>query len=130
MTERASGTRPRPVNPQIPILGDVVKYRIDPGFYKGNNMVIINLDKWNSLSPELKALMGKSYEEGEVRDNVYIAADARKEAATMQKAGMQIVTLPRKAAEAYQKLAVDLMWQRVEKSAPENAKALRAKFAK
>ena len=111
-------------------LGDVVKYRIDPGFYKGNNMVIINLDKWNSLSPELKALMGKSYEEGEVRDNVYIAADARKEAATMQKAGMQIITLPREAAEAYQKLAVDLMWQRVEKSAPENAKALRAKFAK
>ena len=111
-------------------LGDVVKYRVDPGFYRGNNMVIINLDKWNSLSQEMKDLLTKSYEEGEVRDNVYLAADARKEAATLQKAGMQIIELDANAAAAYHKLAIDVIWKRLEKRSPEHAKALRAKFAK
>jgi len=111
-------------------LGEVVKYRVDPGFYLGNNMVIINLDTWKRLSPELRTLLDKSFQEGEVRDNMYIAADARKETAAMQKSGMQIIKLEPKVAKAYQKLAVEVMWNRLEKRSPENAKALRAKFTK
>ncbi|OGA47384.1 MAG: hypothetical protein A3G25_18775 [Betaproteobacteria bacterium RIFCSPLOWO2_12_FULL_63_13] len=111
-------------------LGEVVKYRVDPGFYKGNNMVIINLDTWNKLSPDLKALLDKSFEEGEVRDNMYIAADARSETAKMQKAGMQIIKLDPKSAAAYQKVSIDVIWNRLEKRVPDTAKALRAKFTK
>ena len=93
-------------------------------------LVIINLDTWKKLSPDLKALLDKSYEEGEVRDNMYIAADARSETAKMQKAGMQIIKLDPKTAAAYQKLSIDVIWSRLEKKAPETAKLLRAKFTK
>lgn len=111
-------------------LGEVVKYRVDPGFYKGNNMVIINLDTWNKLSPELKTLLETSYRDGEVRDNMYIAADARSETAKMQAAGMKVINLDPPSAKAFQKLSIDVIWKRLEQKAPENAKLLRAKFTK
>ena len=111
-------------------LTGIVKYRVDPSFYKGNNLVLINLDKWNALPQDLRALMTKSYRDGELRSNMYVAADAKKEELAMKKGGMKIITLTGKAAKAYHKLAVDLIWQRLEKRSPKNTAALRAKFAK
>jgi TRAP-type C4-dicarboxylate transport system substrate-binding protein len=111
-------------------LTGVVKYRIDPGFYKGNNLVLANLDKWKALPKDLRDLIEKRFHEGELRSRIYVAADARKEEAALVKGGMQIVTLEGKGAEAYRKLAYDLIWRRLEKRAPANAKALAAKFRK
>jgi TRAP-type C4-dicarboxylate transport system substrate-binding protein len=98
----------------------VTKYAIDPGFYQVDTIGLINRDKWNSLSNEVKKLLTDTAIAMEQEMQKYfkdlIAADAQK----LAEKGIKIVQLPPDEAEVYLKTAYDAVWQQVLKACPEN----------
>src|SRR5690606_35867848 len=108
----------------------IVKYRVDPSYYKGNNLVLINLDKWKSLPQAKRDLLEAKYQGAETRSNIYVGKEAEKETAELVKGGMEIIKLEGQAAKNYHQLAYDLVWKRLEERAPGSVAELKKKFRK
>ena len=112
-------------------LAKLVKYRIDPPFYHLANVVLINLDKWNSLSKPAQDILlkvGAEYEKESI-DNMNQAAKA--DDAAIKKAGVQIFTMPPAGAKKYLHIAYEAMWKRAPSLLNKNeAELLRAKMYK
>lgn len=109
----------------------VVKYRIDPSYYRINNFILINLDKWKSLPKADKDLLHSAalnYEKGSAR--FYLEA-AKVDEKALVGAGMQIIHLKGKAAKVYLKAADDGVINRITKEVgADEVKALLAKEMK
>lgn len=109
----------------------LVKYQINPSFYRMNNLIMVNLDKWNSLTEaqrEMITAVGRHYESESTK---YWLSLAKKDEAEMKSAGMEIVQLEGKPAQDYLKAANEAVWARFTKLVgPEMAKEYRAKFVK
>lgn len=118
--------------PGVALLGlginKIVKYRVDPQFYTANNLVVVNLDKWKTLSKDVRAVLKAKGREYEEISHGYIAEAAKKEEAVLIKGGMQIITLKDKAAKNYLNTAYEISWARLKKRAPKYADLLREKF--
>ena len=95
----------------------MVKYRIDPSYYRLNNFVIMNLDKWKALPRKAKDLLEKTALTYEKESNNYYLSLAAKDEAEMKAGGMQIITLQGKAATDYVNAANAAVWKRFEKIA-------------
>lgn len=108
-------------------LTGIVKYRLDPSFFKGNNLVLMNLDKWKAMPQALRELVEKRFQEAEVRSNVYVTKQAKIEEAELIKGGMEIMTLTGAGAKNYLEITNAGIWKRLEERSPV-AKELRAKF--
>ena len=107
-----------------------LKYRIDPQFMRTDVLVIINNDKFKSLSPAAQKLVADT---AIAFENAQYAAETTqtgKEDADMQKAGIKPVVLSGPGRAKYVTMAHETGWQRVKERAPENYEALRAKFYK
>ena len=110
-------------------LGKVAKYRIDPPFYHLANAVLINLDKWNSMSKEAQDLISKVAREYETASVQHIKDAGTKDAAGVAASGVEIFKLEGDAEKAYLKSAYDAMWARAGKKIPaEELATLRAKL--
>lgn len=112
-------------------LAKAVKYRIDPPFYHLANLVLINIDKWNSLSKkaqDILANVGAAYE----RESIdYIKNAGERDAAAVRKSGVQVFELKGAQAEKYLDTAYEAMWGRVAKKlGKKETAALRAKLYK
>jgi len=93
-------------------LGHLVKYRIDPPFYHLANVLLVNLDKWNSMPAPARALVSTvaaEYETASI-DNMLRAAKEDEEA--MRAAGVQIFAMQGAGARKYLEIAYEAMWQR------------------
>lgn len=103
----------------------VTKYRVDPGFYTTNAALIVNLDRWKSLSASQRAYLQKKA--WELAD--YISATAEERNAHYRKeqaeAGIQVIELKGKDAERYLRAADDSAWEEAMKLDPENAPKLK-----
>jgi TRAP-type transport system periplasmic protein len=112
-------------------LAKAVKYRIDPPFYHLANLVLINMDKWNSLSKEAQDILtrvGLEYEKASID---YIKQAGDRDAEAVKKSGVEVFELTGKAREKYLEAAYESMWGRVgEKLSKEETAALRAKLYK
>ena len=108
----------------------LVKYRIDPGFFQTDLSVIVNLDKWNSLSQEARDYLQKATIEYEKESYEFFQALQKTDAAEMEKRGMQIIKLDEAAGAAFRKAAADVAWARLKERDPTNYEAMRAKFYK
>ncbi|NYT67608.1 TRAP transporter substrate-binding protein DctP [Pusillimonas noertemannii] len=107
---------------------EVTKARVDPGFYNADASILINLDKWKSLSDEQRDFLTKMgiWFESTNADNAAInAAEAKKQA----DAGMIVYSLEGEEREKWLHIAREAGWAAFEKIAPANAKILREKFA-
>ena len=105
------------------------KYRVDPGFYSVDVGVLVNLDKWKSLTPAQRDLLLKTvtWMEGLSTKNVELnAAELKHQAA----AGIQPITFSGPDAEKWLKTAADAGWAYVRQVAPEYADKLRALLTK
>lgn len=102
----------------------VVKFRIDPGFYRSNMSVIVNLKKWNELSNDVKAALEREAVRYE-RDSVgYMKALRDKDEKVLLDGGMRIIKLEGEAAKHYLGAANSAVWRALEKRS-KNARALR-----
>jgi TRAP-type C4-dicarboxylate transport system substrate-binding protein len=100
-------------------------YRIDPGFYQVDVNFLVNLDRWNGLSDEAKAVLEDAalWIEEKNADNIEINA---REAAAQAEAGIETITFDEAMAEEYLALAQEAGWRVVEEIDAEAAADLRA----
>jgi TRAP-type C4-dicarboxylate transport system substrate-binding protein len=112
-------------------LAKVVKYRIDPPFYHLANLVLINQDKWKSLSKEAQAVLTKVAAEYEKSSVDYMHKAGEADAAAVAKEGVQVFHMSPEGAKKYLAIAYDAMWGRAKsKLSAEEYAALRAKLYK
>ena len=105
-----------------------VKYRIDPGVLGLVMTLQMNMDRWNTLPPDVQALLlveSLRYEHDSRERFLQIEAG---EKARLAAEGITFVELPEEAAPVYTGLASDAVWARMAKQVPEAAARLRLLF--
>ena len=105
-----------------------LKYRVDPGYFQTDLVILVNLDKWNSLSDKAKQILQDTAIAWEEESYEELQALREKEDALMKERGMQVVELPPEAAEAYLTAAYEEAWSRLKERDPTHYQALRDKF--
>jgi TRAP-type C4-dicarboxylate transport system substrate-binding protein len=107
-----------------------LKYRIDPGYFQTDLVILVNLDKWNALSDEAKQILQDTAIAWEEESYEMLQALRAEEDAEMKKRGMQVVELAPEAADAYLSAAYEEAWSRLKERDPTHYEALREKFFK
>lgn len=105
------------------------KFRVDPGFYQVDVNVIVNLDKWNSLNDEQRALLQKGAEwlEAKNADNAGINAEEAKKQA---EAGIKVIEFTGENRDKWLNAASTAGWDAVKAIDAEQADKLRACLVK
>jgi TRAP-type C4-dicarboxylate transport system substrate-binding protein len=110
---------------------EVLKYRIDPGFYGLDGGVVINLDKWNSLPKDVQDTMQRVVEEYERWTWNRWESEVAKEPAMLKKAGLEVIKLPPEEAKKYVAQAYKAGWDELlTKRAPKEAADIKALLEK
>ncbi len=110
---------------------EVLKYRIDPGFYGLDGAVTINLDKWNSLPKDVQDTMLKVVQEYEKWQWDHWGAEVEKEPGILEKQGVKVIKLPPDEAEKYVAQAYKMAWDELlDKRAPKEAAEIKALLEK
>jgi TRAP-type C4-dicarboxylate transport system substrate-binding protein len=101
------------------------KYRVDPGFYQVDVNILVNLDIWNSLDEEQRALLEEAaaWVEEKNTDNLEINQVERQKQA---EAGIETIEFTGEDAEVWLKEAQDAGWSVVEGIDKEAADKMRA----
>ena len=107
-----------------------LKYRIDPEFMRTDLLVLINNDKFKTLTPKAQKLLQDTALEYEKAVYDEETAATKVDNAEMKAAGVKVITLTGEARKKYLTAAYESGWTRVKERAPENYEALRAKFFK
>lgn len=105
----------------------VTKYRVDPGFYNVDVNVLVNLNRWKSLSDEQREFLTRMaawLEEHDRTQNPVLNEEERKKQA---EAGIETITFSDAVAEEWLSRARESGWRLVEQQAPaEEAAKLRS----
>jgi TRAP-type C4-dicarboxylate transport system substrate-binding protein len=78
-----------------------LKYRLDPPFFSTDLGIIINIQKWNSLSPKSKEILTRVATEHEISSVKALAELRTKEFAELAKRGMKGVSLGKEAGPRF-----------------------------
>jgi TRAP-type C4-dicarboxylate transport system substrate-binding protein len=78
-----------------------LKFRLDPSFFSTDLGIIINIQKWNALSPKAKEILTKVAAEHEVSSMKALADLRTKEFAELAKRGMKGVSLGKQASASF-----------------------------
>lgn len=108
---------------------EVTKTRVDPGFYQVEVNVLVNLDKWKSLSNEQRAFltrMAEWLESTNARNVELNAAEAKRQTDS----GIQVFELTGAEREKWVRTAREAGWAQVQKVAPQHARRLRELLAR
>lgn len=110
---------------------EVIKYRIDPGFYILDGTTVMNLDKWKSLPPDVQQGLITAMEEYEKALWVQYTGILEHEEKVLTKAGVKIVELEPKEAKRYLDLAYKAGWDELlQKRAPKESAKIKALLEK
>jgi len=109
---------------------EVVKYRVEPGFYKANNVVLINKEVWDRLPANLQQILQESELTAEKAAVDRGQAHVASENAIMEKAGMQVINLPPAEAKKLKETAYDALWEVVIKKSGDDGRRLREMISK
>ena len=103
----------------------VTKYRMEPPFYSAEVNVLVNLDKWKSLTGAQRKLLsdGALWLEGLDSESAELV---RAEKDRLAKANIEVLDFGPAASQAFLEKANDVAWQSVIARSPENGKKLRA----
>lgn len=104
----------------------VTSARIDPTFYRGNILTLINGKKWDSLPQKAKDFLTAEALKYEGASAAFVKKEVQREQDIMKKAGMKVITLKGEIAKRYRTIAHDIAWKRLEKRSPTHAAKLRA----
>lgn len=98
----------------------VVRYRVDPGFYRADIQILVNWDRWQSLSASQQSAMRIQALKVENAAVSFEAENARESAAQIE-AGISVIKLTGPARERWVTQADALGWAAMEKINPEMA---------
>ena len=105
------------------------KFRVDPGFYSAEVSLVMNLDKWKSLSQAQKDLLMRhvvAHEAGAVSWKKINEEDTRRQA----QAGIQVITFDAATTKQYVDKAYDVAWTNLIKASPTYGPQMRKLFSK
>ncbi len=105
-----------------------LKYRIAPGFFTGDLMLVANLTKWNSLPKESRELIEKVMQDIERLSYDFYDKLDKQDDEIMRKGGMQVTTLSPEAGKRFVSMAHQVVWDRLAKNSPVDAPKLKALF--
>jgi TRAP-type C4-dicarboxylate transport system substrate-binding protein len=92
---------------------EFVKYRIDPCFFSTDLGVIVNLERWNGLSDEARAILTEVAIAHEADTAARLGAQAEQELAALEAAGMTTIALEGEARANYLAAARQTTWDRM-----------------
>ena len=105
---------------------EVVKYGISPGFWSNNTVLLMNLDKWNSLPKNLQQIMLDVQERLEPEWRNYFDGVGAKAYEKVKEGGTEIIKLPPDQAEWLTGAAYEGIWKQIDAEvSPENNAKLR-----
>lgn len=90
-----------------------LNYRIEPSFFSTDMGVIINMDSWNALSDDAKAILQEVAIEHERDSALTLAEDAKTQREEMIDNGMEIVDLEGEVREQFSESAREATWKRM-----------------
>jgi len=102
----------------------VTKYRLDPGFYRVEVGVIVNLDKWKSLNDAQRKVLTDAalwLENLDSENPAAIKAEIERQA----KAGIQPIDFGPAESKRFIDIANEAAWKAIIKNAPESGPKLR-----
>ena len=92
---------------------EFLNYRIEPCFFSTDLGVIVNLDKWNSLSDEARQIVQDAAIEHEKSSAEKLGAIRDEDFAALKEQGMEVITLEGDAAANYIESANQKTWDRM-----------------
>ena len=107
----------------------VVTYRVDPGFYRADAQILINLDLWNSLDSAQRELIQSTALSAEARAIRYLEEN-KEEYGRQREAGIEAFVFEGSEREAWLEAAYEAAWKELFARRPETAPRLRAYCAK
>ncbi len=92
---------------------EFLNYRIEPSFFSTDLGVIVNLEKWNSLSPESQKILQDVAIAHEAESVAKLRAKRDEDFAALDAAGMKVVELQGEARANYLAAAREKTWERM-----------------
>lgn len=92
---------------------EFLNYRIEPCFFSTDLGVVINLDKWNSLSEESRKILQDVAIEHEKESVAALRGKRDEDFAALEAAGMKVVSLEGEARTNYLAAAREKTWERM-----------------
>ena len=111
-------------------LQEVTKFVVVPGVFQMEPATMINLDRWKKIPKDLQDLLVEVIQDHEYIGSMRNFMILDKEEKVREKAGMKIIQLPPVEAEKFVKIAYDMTWEEVSKSAAEYGPRLRKAMSK
>ena len=102
---------------------EVTRYRVDPGFYRVAVDVLVNLDAWEGLGEEQRAVLREAGDwlEGLCEEDLALNEEEKRRQA---EAGIETITLEGEAAETYLRTAYEAGWAEFLEANPEHGQRL------
>jgi len=89
----------------------VTKNLVDQPMYRSGAGLAVNLDKWNSLSPEIQAIMTQAAAEAQVFAQDWFAQNEQEQRKLMAEGGMKTLALSDEESKKWNKVANDALWE-------------------
>jgi TRAP-type C4-dicarboxylate transport system substrate-binding protein len=105
-----------------------LKYQLNPGFMTTDIVVVVNLDKWKTLSAKAQQILTDVAIQHEKESYDATLELTKREQAELQKRGIQIVTLDGKASKDFLAAAYKVPWDRLKSRDAAYFDRLREKF--
>lgn len=104
---------------------DSSKYVLDHPFWTSNCTIVMNPDKWDSISEENQQAIMEVTEEFEHYMVDYNNKAAEEERVALEEAGVEFITLPEADATEFTKKAYDVEWEYLKTEIPDEVDNLR-----
>ena len=105
------------------------KYRVDPGFYNAEVALIINLDKYKSLTPAQRDYLERKAQAYEVQNDFWKSYN-QQEAKRQAEAGIQVIAFDAATSKAFVEKAKEVGWANAIKASPQYGPQLQKVLAK
>ena len=94
------------------------KYRVDPGFYNAEVSLVMNLDKYKSLTPAQRDYLDRKAQTYEAQNDFWKSYN-QSEAKRQAEAGIQVITFDATTNKAYVEKAKEIGWANAIKASPQ-----------
>jgi TRAP-type transport system periplasmic protein len=105
------------------------KFRVDPGFYNAEVSLVMNLDKYKSLTPAQRDYLERKAQAYEAQNDFWKSYN-QNEAKRQAEAGIQVITFDAATNRAYVEKAKEIGWANAIKASPVYGPQLRKVLAK
>src|SRR5438132_1083024 len=105
------------------------KYRVDPGFYNAEVSLIMNLDKYKSLTAAQRDYLDRKARAYEAQNDFWKSYN-QNEAKRQADAGIQVIAFDAATARAYVEKAKEIGWANAIKASPQYGRQLQQVLAK